>query len=64
LIPSTPFNEFQRFSFVPALSASQSFGDGVYPNNHLHDGLFKRSFKFGVTEATAAVADFASRLVA
>jgi hypothetical protein len=30
---STRFNAFQRAGFVLALSASQSFGDGVYPQN-------------------------------
>jgi hypothetical protein len=39
---STRFNAFQRAGFVLALSASQSFGDGVYPQNPFHHDSLQR----------------------
>jgi len=49
---STPFNAFQRAGFVLAPSASQSFGDGVYPKTAFPVADFKRSRTVGMDVRT------------
>ena len=42
------FCRFLPLRFCPVFSTTISLGDGVYPKNHFHDGLFQRRFMVGV----------------
>jgi len=48
LIPSTPFNAFQRPGFALVPSASQSFGDGVYVQTRFPNASRQRHLSLGL----------------